>query len=83
MRCSNWLRVALLCLLLLLERAFGQGGPTTTLTVTKLRDFRQIDTAAPVPVTNPFTLTATAQAQGYTISSATPVVSFFPRTIAV
>ena len=49
--------------------AFGQA--TTTLTVVKAQDYKQSGTAAPVQVTNPFSLTASAQAQGYTISSAT------------
>lgn len=61
----------LLCALLIAlgaRASFAQ--VSTNLTVAKVQDFKQTSAAAPVQVTNPFSLTLSAQAS-YTIASAT------------
>lgn len=74
MRCSN--RKPILCAAAtafasLLPAQGVDAQTSTTLTIAKVQDWKQTGTAAPVQVTNPFQLVASASAQGYTIQSAT------------
>src|SRR3954454_779969 len=67
---KRWLSIVFSLALLWIGRS-GFAQVSTNLTVAKVQDFKQTGTAAPVQVTNPFTLTAIAQPQGYTIASGT------------
>src|SRR3954454_13581669 len=66
MRC-NKLFLCAFVIALAGQETFAQN---TTLTVAKVQDYKQTDVAAPVQVRNPFTLTASAEAQTFTIQSA-------------
>src|SRR5881275_1987502 len=67
---KRWLSIVFSVGLLCIGRS-GFAQVSTNLTVAKVQDFKQTGTAPPVQVTNPFSLSLSAQAQGFTIASAT------------